>query len=361
MLGFDALAKLPLAAASAPPVNAALAATQAGDTLAAAAIARTNGVLDATQAGDTLAAEGIGTPLTSGTLDQAQAGDGLAATGTVRVAGVLAATQAADTSAASGKVSLGGSLDAAQAGNTLAAQAEATSFVAGGGVQAGDTLAASAITRTNGVLNVTQEGDRVDLPQPFVVAPSFGHWVKTRHKDKPRAPKLPDPVQPGEVVIDEAVLLQMEEERLAALVLKAKREALDRVDDLRATPPRPGAKTTLKLDRFPGAVETVPGLEPRYITLTPRPAPEAPPQPRTATLTLRRFDVVENAPEIRARVITLFRPPPPEPLKEPVRGSATLRALGPRHLPAPELAKARTISLRRHTSRANADRMTVNG
>jgi hypothetical protein len=149
-----------------------------------------------------------------------------------------------------------------------------------------------------------------------VAAPSYSHWLKTKDKNKPQAPKLPEPMHAGEVVIDEAVIRQMEEERLAALVLEQKKAALERIDELRA-----------------------------YTPAEKRPT-------KSVTIDPRRFDVVETTPEIRTRVINLFRPPASEPLVEPVKGSITLRALGPRHLPEPEIRKAKTISLRRSSSQA---------
>lgn len=135
-------------------------------------------------------------------------------------------------------------------------------------------------------------------------APSYGHWSRTRDRNKPVAPTLPPPLEAGEVVIDEVVLLQMEEERLARELATKKKEALERVEGTRA----------IVRDRFDGVVASA---------------------------------------AVRTRVIDLFRPERPAPLKEPVRGSITLRALGPRHLPKPEIAKSKTIMLRTASSRTS--------
>ena len=132
-----------------------------------------------------------------------------------------------------------------------------------------------------------------------VRAPSYGSWAKTRNRKKPIAPTLPQPLEAGEVVIDEAVLLQMEEERLAKELVARKKDALGRV-----------------------------------------------------TLVRDRFDVVVASSAARTRVIDLFRPAAAPSLKEPVRGSITLRALGPRHLPKPKIAKSKTIMLRTASSRS---------
>ena len=155
------------------------------------------------------------------------------------------------------------------------------------------------------------------VAEPEYVAPSGYPGRRRQRKDMP---KLPPPVQPGEVVIDEAVLRQIEEERLAALVIQKKAEASARIDEMRASTFVPERGT------------------------------------RTMKLNPQRFDVLETSPAIRTRVITLFCPPEPEPLKEPVRGSITLRALGPRNLPKPRITYADRISIRR-----SSDRMTQTG
>ena len=177
----------------------------------------------------------------------------------------------------------------------------------------------TVINPATAVLDATEQRDIAvfsDANSGFVVAaPSYSYWRKTRDKNKTIAPKLPDPVTPGKVVIDEAVLRQMERERRAALVLKAKRDALQRIDELRAHSP-----ADLRSKR------TVP-VHPR-------------------------LSKVEGKPETRARIISLLPRPEPEPLNDMAPNYTKLRALGPRHLPLPQIAKAKTILLRQASSRA---------
>jgi hypothetical protein len=300
-----------------------------------------------------------------------------------------------------------------------------------------------------------------------VFAPSYSYWLKTKNRNKPKAPKLPGPMHPGEVVIDEAVLRQMaeekharakktalerieaarlaarfikeqrealrrlEKERRAPEVLKAKREALQRLEaaqreanrvreekrasakqaklealrrleeqfiesvrldtlrrkaereaalareleeakrrqdpatvaakqealqrvkELRAYTPADKAPTKpVTLERT--TVEAPPEEPARYVNLA-RPKKDRPkkarPKKRAITLTRGRFDVLDSTPEARTKVVTLFRPAPQTAHVEPSRDTSTLRALGPRHQPAPDIRKARTISIRRSLSR----------
>ena len=154
--------------------------------------------------------------------------------------------------------------------------------------------------------------------EPEYVAPA---GFPTRRRNKKNAPTLPPPLQAGEVIVDEAVLRQIEEERLAALVIQKKAEALQRIESLRdAIAEREGR------------------IAHKY-----------------------RFDVVETAPGIRRRVLTLLREQQPEPATATVPNARKLGSLGPRNLPAPELRKARTISLRRAPSRSMKTGLTQNG
>jgi hypothetical protein len=132
------------------------------------------------------------------------------------------------------------------------------------------------------------------VAEPEYVAPSGYPGRRRQRKDMP---KLPPPVQPGEVVIDEAVLRQIEEERLAALVIQKKAEASAIVDDLRAR--------TL-----------VPERGTRMMRIDPR-----------------RFDRIEASEPVRRRVLT------------------TLSSIGPRDLPKPRITYADLIAIRRSASR----------
>lgn len=171
------------------------------------------------------------------------------------------------------------------------------------------------------VIDFLSDSFAVVLPEPEYVAPSgYPAWAKNKKRKWP-TPKLPDPVNAGEVVIDEAVLRQMEEERLAALVLQKKTEAPQRMENLRHAIAESEGRITRQY----------------------------------------RFDVIETAPGIRQRVLTLLREQQPRPATETVANARTLGSLGPRNLPRPEIRKARTISLRRAPSRSMKTGLTQNG
>ena len=74
------------------------------------------------------------------------------------------------------------------------------------------------------VIDFLSDSFAVVLPEPEYVAPPGlpGRRVKS-------TPRLPAPLKANEVVIDQAVLRQMEEEREAALMFDKKRQALERV------------------------------------------------------------------------------------------------------------------------------------
>jgi hypothetical protein len=230
----------------------------------------------------------------------------------------LAATEAPDTAAFELAAAHTAALDATEAPDVAAFEAVSANSVSLAATEATDAAAFALTLIDTAALDATEAPDIAAFSDAVatVAAPSYSHWLKTKNKNKPQAPKLPEPMHAGEVVIDEAVIRQMEEERLAALVLEQKKAALERIDDLRAYGPAEKRPT------------------------------------KSVTIDPRRFDVVETTPEIRTRVINLFRPPEPEPLVEPVKGSTTIRALGPRRMPEPEIRKAKTISLRRSPSQA---------
>lgn len=287
---------------------------QGDQTLASAVAVFVSGSSTLSQADQSLASAGIVPGLATG--GGVQDDNTVSSSATLPVLASLTASQVSDSVLAEGVLPGANALLATQDSNTV----EATGAVLVSGVsatlQVSNGIAAAARVVISGSVTAQQADHTGPLAQGVVVvAPSYGAWVKAKNRNKPVAPQLPPPVEAGEIVIDEAVLRQMEEERLAALVLQKKTEALGRVEDLRAYAPAEKRPT-------------------RPVTIDPR-----------------RFDVVEAAPEIRTRVISLFREQPKPALVEPVRGSITLRALGPRHLPEPEIRKARTISLRRSPHR----------
>lgn len=324
-----------LAAAAAPSgVTGTVNLTQAGNTLSAAATVPVQVSASVTQAGDTTSTSVTVLVQGSGTLSQegdsplsaavvtvkgiasgSQAGDVFNGAAAVVISGQVSVSVGGDSVLSAGAVRVSSSASNTQDDQTVAATGGSGVYPVADLVQDGQSVLATAISQAKATLEITQANNTAPPVEPFVVAPSYGTWAKRQNKSKPQAPQLPPPVEAGEIVIDEAVLRQMEEERLAALALKKKTEALDRVEELRA-----------------------------YAPTEKRPT-------RSFTIDPRRFDVVEAAPEIRTKVVSLFREQPKPALVEPVRGSITLRALGPRHLPEPEIRKARTISLRRSPNR----------
>lgn len=108
------------------------------------------------------------------------------------------------------------------------------------------------------VIDFLSDSFAVVLPEPEYVAPSgYPAWAKNKKRKWP-TPRLPDPVNAGEVVIDEAVLRQMEEERLAALMIQKKAEALQRMEDLRDAIAEMEGRVTRQY-RF-DVIETAPGI-----------------------------------------------------------------------------------------------------
>lgn len=104
MLGFDALAKLPVAGS---PVT--------GDINASASITQASNTVSTTGAVQVKAA-----------LSQTQAGNSVSAAGAVKVTAALAQTQAGNTSSATGAVQVKGTLSQTQVGDTVASVAEQT-------------------------------------------------------------------------------------------------------------------------------------------------------------------------------------------------------------------------------------------
>jgi hypothetical protein len=296
--------------------TASLAATEAADVAALSISAAHTASFAVTEAPD-VAAFNLAAAHTAA-LAATEAGDTAEFSAQLYWTVTLEASEAGDTAAFELAAAHTAALDATETADVAAFVAVSANSVSLAATEAADVAAFALTLIDTAVLDATEAPDIAAFSDAVatVAAPSYSHWLKTKNKHKPQAPKLPEPMHAGEVVIDEAVIRQMEEERLAALVLEQKKAALERIDDLRA-----------------------------YAPAEKRPT-------KSVTIDPRRFDVVETTPEIRTRVINLFRPPEPEPLVEPVRGSITLRALGPRRMPEPEIRKAKTISLRRSPSQA---------
>lgn len=228
----------------------------------------------------------------------------------------LTATEAADTALFGIGAGLLVYFGITEPGDIASATLTAKHTAALAASESSDSVAIVVVPALTATLAITERPDTAAITSGsdlYAVAPSYSTWAKRRNKDKPVAPQLPKPEQAGEIVVDEAVLRQIEEEQRAALVLQQKQEALQRVEDLRAYFPEPRPTRTMAL-----------------------PA---------------RQDVVESSPEIRRRIVTLFREPTPSPATDPVRGSVTLHTLGPRNLPRTEIKAARYVSLRRASSR----------
>lgn len=296
-------------------VHGSASVTQADDTVSATSGSGIIATASIIQGGDVVTASAVVAGAIAGSADLTEAGQTVSGAGSVVVRGAAETTQAGDVANVVAAAAVAGQLSSTQDEQIVTAVVEIGKNLVSSLVQQGNTVAATAGVVVSASANITQANNAAPPAEPFVVAPSYGTWAKRQNKSKPQAPQLPPPVEAGEIVIDEAVLRQMEEERLAALARQKKAEALDRVEELRAYEPAEKRPT------------------------------------RSVTIDPRRFDVVEATPEIRTKVVSLFREQPKPALVEPVRGSITLRALGPRHLPEPEIRKARTISLRRSPNR----------
>lgn len=421
MLGFDALARLPLAAVSTSTPGAVLAVTESSDVAALAVTARHTASLAVTEPAD-VAALAV-TARHTASLAATESSDVAALAVTARHTASLAATEPSDTAALgiaafhTASLAASESSDVAALGitsfHTASLAATESSDVAALAVTArhtaslavtepSDTAALAATARHTASLAVTESSDvaalavaarhtaalaateRSDVAALTITArhtaalavtePSdiaravivdslkafFGTQPRRRKKANP--PKLPPPVQSTEVVIDEASLREIELARFAALILQAKQEALQRVEDMRDGFRPSGSSRTVKLERPLAKVDEAQPAR-RAINLVREADPaKAPAAPRTITLRRDTFDAVETTPEIRTRVVTLFRQPVEVEAANPVRGS-TARRLGVRHSPAPrpDIAKTRMISLRRSENRMTQTGLTQHG
>jgi len=294
--------------------TAALAATEAADTAAIALTATHTAALAATEAADTAA---IAVDVVTGysvVLATTETQDTASLALTAEHTAALAATEAQDAVAIAATSGINAALAATEAQDVAAISVLRGHLATLAATEAADTVAIFVAPGATASLAATEAPDTAAIITEYGIVragPSYAYWAKTQNKKKPKAPKLPPPVNAGEVVVDEAVLRQIEEERLNALVLQNKQQALQRVEDLRG------------------------GYAP-----APQPA-------RAVTLDRKRFDVVESSPDIRRRVVSLLREPTPPPATEPVKGPVLFRRLGARNLPQPQLQQARYVSLRR--------------
>jgi hypothetical protein len=297
----------------------------------------------------------------------AQASNTLAATGKLPVAGSVSQAELNDTTTSSVRVEIKGSVTATQE-NQLGSNGRV--FVRGNATftQASNTFSATAKGRVSARLNITQENNGFSMKEPVqVFLPSWTQWAKTKDKNKPKAPKLPDPVQRGELVIDEAVLQQMEIERINALVMKGKQEAAERVEKMReeywvAKPDR--KLNTIKAKVIEVPPEPEPPARPSFVLAAAAPKAEAPQASTRQSASLNRFAPREEiaAPTKRRQIVSMFREQPkPKPI-DPVRGSITPRVLGARLMPEPQMSKTKTIVLRRqHPMSSNRNHTAAAG
>lgn len=415
MLGFDALAKLPLAGSvedqAVAGVNAAADLTQASDTVAANAVVAVSGQAANTGAGDTIASTGAlavsaqasftqadqtssgstsveisgdqaaaqdantisasAELLVSGDLAQTQASNALSATGALQVRASASISAVNDSLASTSVLLISGSAGISQTDNLISASAalpingtadltqenqvgaEGTVAIrANADIDQDDDTTTSAVTVSNEAsLDVTQDDQTCSTPEPVqVYAPSFSSWAKAKDKKKPKAPVLPDPVQRGELVVDEAVLQQMELERLAALVLQKKQEALQKVEATREEGWQAGIrKETRSLAR--PELEEAQELPTGRVTLPlgERPPPEVTAAPARAVLQLgeRRVTIEPATTGERRKLISLMAEQKDPPAREPITNRRVQRALGARNLAKPEMRLTKFISLRR--------------
>lgn len=273
--------------------TATVSATEPADVvvIAATIVGLSQIALASTEAVDTAAVAVSLTAIATAALAATETRDTAAAAATVLnvVTASLAATEARDVGAFT--TSLAGlssaSLAATEAGDTAAFAAARF-----------DVLTAS--------LAATEARDTAAFTyvDPVQIA-AAGYAAKRRRKAT--MPQLPKPPR-VEVVIDEAVLRQIEEERLAALNLERKKEALRRVAELRQG-------------------------------YTPQPV-------RTVKLEVKEPPEKMQAP---LRTVTLARPPRPAPQQAPIRGSIALSVIRP--APPVEVRQPVFVSLRRAANR----------
>ena len=283
-------------------ITLGLAATETSDALSGAIAAAHTAALDATETSDVALVDLSGRSIVS-----------------------LLATEAADTT------SIG--LAAAHTSDLTATETRDTALVLlfdGAALSLASTEARDAASvevalfdLVTAALAATEAADQAAIADGgFVVtAPSYSYWRKTRDKNKPIAPKLPDPVTPGKVVIDDAVIRQTEQERRAALVLKAKQDARRRGEELR--------------ERFISREQT-----------------EAGEAPRRSVKLMRQADPVETTPKGKTKTISLFRMQAPEALKKP---APKYRKQDQWQLRSWEIGKAKTVSLRRARDQAQPE------
>jgi hypothetical protein len=322
-------------------ITLGLAATETSDALSGAIAAAHTAALDATETSD-IPSVGLTSAHTAG-LSVTETSDAASFGLSARHTSDLAATEAADTALILCFDGIALSLLGGEARDTASVQLNLVDL-SPAALAATETRDAASVQLTvinpaTAVLDATEQRDIAvfsDANSGFVVAaPSYSYWRKTKDKNKPTAPKLPDPVQPGEVVIDDAVIRQTEEERLAALVFQAKQDALRRLEEMRARDieKKPSRKVRLKK-------QVQPPLETR----------------KARTMKLARGSKVEKKAEAKARVIKLPRPmAPSEPLVKMALNYIALKGLAPRRAPSREIAKARTVSLRRSRDQAQPE------
>lgn len=305
---------------------ATLVATESPDTASLSAVAVPTATLAATEAPDT--ASFAASAYHAAAFAASEALDTASFAASAYHTAALAATEAQDTAAFV-------AVTAAQASFAITEPADVASFAVASGVTLTATL---AVTEAQDAASFNVAGPPVE---------NFGY--ASRRRRRPPQPQKPVQEPIGELVVDEAVLRQIEEERLAALVLQQKRNALRRLEEQRAGFFQAPSTRSVKLqpkapeEKAPKAATVTVNLAREVQAIEPpaelRPA-------RVLTLHRERFDVVESSPEIRRRVVNLFRPPEAPVVTAPGRSALTLRQR-PRPVPQPDIRQTRSVSLRR--------------
>lgn len=322
MLGFDALGSIPLAGDELKPIAATLSATQESQTLSALSSSGAVATLTATQDSNTISADAAVALVANGSFTQAA--NTISADAAVAVAANSSLNQDANTISAEADAIIFANASLTQAANSISASGivfDTTVNLNGDITQADNTLSSLVAVDVTADLDITQS-DQISVTPVYVVAPGYSHWKKTQDKKKPQAPKLPEPAQRGELVVDEEVLRQAEIDRIAAEVLQKKQDALVKVEENRE---QAWAKGVTSID---GSVS--------YSG-----------DKRAARRLGERISEAPANESDRHRVVRLLGERPPPPAVEPVALPRVTRALGARNLPAPEMRLTKSITLRR--------------
>jgi hypothetical protein len=234
-------------------VSSSFAVTESPDTSSISISAVHTASLAATEAADTASLAVSIVPVATSDLAATETADIASIDVSARHTTSLSVTETADTASIDLTAARTADLAVAEAGDValvLLFDGVVVSLAAAEGPDTAD-FQAVAVAPITVALAATEESDRAAFSdyEPVVVAPSYSYWLKTKARTRRRT----SPPAPRGKVIDEAVLRQMEKERLAALVLKAKQEALGRMTEARVRAGLPFKDTQVERSRIEAA------------------------------------------------------------------------------------------------------------